>query len=69
MIFGRGLRFLRSTALALWPLALIAHGAKSLPLICWSFFQFDEAHRMPTPKSPLPDLDDEIIPLNIDARK
>jgi len=50
-------------------LALIAPGAKSLPLICWSFFQFDEAHRMPTPKSPLPDLDDEIIQSNIDPRK
>jgi hypothetical protein len=30
---------------------------------------FDEAYSMPTPKSPLSDLDDEIIQLNIDPRK
>ena len=31
--------------------------------------QFNEAYSMPTPKSPLSDLDDEIIQLNIDRRK
>ena len=30
---------------------------------------FDEAYSMPTPKSPISDLDDEIIQLNIDPRK
>jgi Predicted membrane protein (DUF2207) len=30
---------------------------------------FDEAYSIPTPKSPLSDLDDEIIQLNIDPRK